>query len=106
MRKITGLVTTDGSLSEEIELLKRMLLELHAQLGVFDQTRLDVVSARNDSGQAGIGWCLVIGILDQHSQFATDRVRATVGCRFALLCTPWCRRILLVVERQATAAQF
>jgi chromosomal replication initiation ATPase DnaA len=27
VRKITGLVTTDGSLSEEIELLKRMLLE-------------------------------------------------------------------------------
>jgi hypothetical protein len=27
VRKITGLVTTDGTLSEEIELLKRMLLE-------------------------------------------------------------------------------
>ena len=26
--------------------------------------------------------------------------------RVALSCTPWCRRILLVVERQATAAQF
>jgi hypothetical protein len=37
---------------------------MHGQLGVLDQTRLDVVSARNDSEQAGIGWCLVIGILD------------------------------------------
>jgi len=27
VRKITGLVTKDGTLSEEIELLKRMLLE-------------------------------------------------------------------------------
>ena len=27
VRKITGLVTTDGALSEAIELLKRMLLE-------------------------------------------------------------------------------
>jgi chromosomal replication initiator protein len=27
VRKITGLVTTDATLSEEIELLKRMLLE-------------------------------------------------------------------------------
>jgi len=27
VRKITGLVTTDGTLSEEIELLKCMLLE-------------------------------------------------------------------------------
>src|ERR1700730_9332846 len=41
-----------------------------------DQTRLDVVSARNDSEQAGIGWCLVIGILDQHSHFATDALQA------------------------------
>jgi hypothetical protein len=24
-----------------------------------DQTRLDVVSARKDSEQAGIGWCLI-----------------------------------------------
>jgi hypothetical protein len=43
---------------------------MHGQLGVLDQTRLDVVSARNDSEQAGIGWCLVIGVLDQHSHFA------------------------------------
>src|ERR1700731_504793 len=49
---------------------------MHAQLGVLDQTRLDVVSARNDSEQAGIGWCLVIGILDQHSHFATDALQA------------------------------
>ena len=28
---------------------------MHGQLGVLDQTRLDVVSARNDSEQAGIG---------------------------------------------------
>ena len=33
-------------------------------------------------------------------------VRATVGCRFAILCSPWCRRIPLAIERQATAAQF
>jgi hypothetical protein len=26
--------------------------------------------------QAGIGWCLVIGILDQYSQFATDALQA------------------------------
>ena len=49
---------------------------MHAQLGVLDQTRLDVVSARNDSEQAGIGWCLVIGILNQHSHFATDAFQA------------------------------
>jgi hypothetical protein len=36
----------------------------HAQLGILDQTRLDIVGARNDPEQARIGWCLVIGILD------------------------------------------
>jgi DNA methylase len=49
---------------------------MHGQLAVMDQTRLDVVSARNDSEQAGIGWCLVIGILDQHAHFATDALQA------------------------------
>jgi hypothetical protein len=49
---------------------------MHGQLGVLDQTRLDVVRARNDSEQAGIGWCLIIGILDQHSHFATDALQA------------------------------
>jgi hypothetical protein len=49
---------------------------MHGQLVVLNQTRLDVVSARNDSEQAGIGWCLVIGILDQHSHFATDALQA------------------------------
>jgi len=49
---------------------------MHDQLGVLDQARLDVVSARNDSEQAWIGWCLVIGILDQHSHFATDALQA------------------------------
>jgi hypothetical protein len=41
---------------------------MHGQLGVLDQTRLDVVSARNDSEQAGIGCCLVIAILNQHER--------------------------------------
>ena len=49
---------------------------MHGQLGVLDQTRLDVVRASQDSEQAGIGWCLVIGILDQHSHFATDALQA------------------------------
>src|SRR6202023_2015759 len=49
---------------------------MQAQLGVLDQTRLDVVSARNDSEQARIGWCLVIAILDQHSHFATGALQA------------------------------
>jgi hypothetical protein len=35
-----------------------------------------VVSARNDSEQAGIGCRLVIGILDQYSHFATDALQA------------------------------
>jgi hypothetical protein len=48
----------------------------HQGCGLVVETRLDVVSARNDSEQAGIGWCLVIGILDQHSHFATDALRA------------------------------
>jgi hypothetical protein len=54
---------------------------MHGQLGVMDPARLDVVRARNDSEQAGIGWCLVMGILDQHSHFATTRFRpaATVN---------------------------
>jgi hypothetical protein len=42
-----------------------------------DQTRLGVVSARNDSEQAGIGCCLVIAVLNQHSHFATARFRPT-----------------------------
>jgi hypothetical protein len=49
---------------------------VHGQLGVLDQTRLDVVSARNDSEQARISGCLFIGILDQHSHFATDALQA------------------------------
>ena len=57
-----------GKTQEGIEVGCRHLLFasdiMHGQLGVLDQTRLDVVSARNDSEQAGIGGCLVIGILD------------------------------------------
>jgi hypothetical protein len=37
---------------------------MHGQLGVLDQTRLSVVSARNDSEQARIGCRPVIGVLD------------------------------------------
>ena len=58
---------------------------MHDQLGVLDQARLDVVSARNDSEQAWIGWCLVIGILDQHSHFATDALQAQGRVRRLLL---------------------
>ena len=55
---------------------------MHGQLGVLDQTCLDVVRASQDSEQAGIGWCLVIGILDQHSHFATDgQADCTVNLR-------------------------
>ena len=49
---------------------------MYRQLRVLDQARLDVVSASKDPEQAGIGWCLVIGILDQHSHFATDALQA------------------------------
>jgi hypothetical protein len=49
---------------------------VHGQLGVMDQARLDVVSARNDPEQAGIGCRLLIGVLDKHSQFATDALQA------------------------------
>jgi hypothetical protein len=45
---------------------------MHGQLGILDQARL---SASNDSEQAGIGCRLVIGVLDQHSHFATDAYR-------------------------------
>src|SRR5580704_8820492 len=41
-----------------------------------DQACLNMVSARNDFEQAGIGCRLVIGILDQHSHFATDALQA------------------------------
>ena len=34
---------------------------MHSQLGVMDRARLDVVRARNDSEQAGIGCRLIIG---------------------------------------------
>jgi hypothetical protein len=44
---------------------------MHRQLGVLAQAGLDVMRAGNDSEQAGIGWCLTIGILDHHSHFAT-----------------------------------
>jgi len=48
---------------------------MHAELGVMDQARLDVVRARKDSEQARIGCHLVIGILDQHSHFAADALQ-------------------------------
>jgi hypothetical protein len=57
--------------------LGRRRNRLDGQLGVLDQTRLDVVSARNDSEQAGIGWCLVIGILDQIRISRPTRFRPT-----------------------------
>ena len=41
-----------------------------------DQACLNMVSARNDFEQARIGCRLVIGILDQHSHFATDALQA------------------------------
>src|ERR1700738_5148306 len=41
-----------------------------------DQACLNVVRARDDSEQAGIGCRLVIGVLDQHSHFATDALQA------------------------------
>jgi hypothetical protein len=69
-----------GKTQEGIEVGCRHLLFasdiVHGQLGVLDQTRLDVVRASQDSEQAGIGWCLVIGIFDQHSHFATDALQA------------------------------
>jgi hypothetical protein len=49
---------------------------MHGELAILDQTRLDVVRASQDSEQAGIGWCLIIGILDQHSHFAADALQA------------------------------
>ena len=49
---------------------------MHAQPGVLDQARLDGVGANKDSEQARIGWCLVLGILDQHAQFATNTLQA------------------------------
>ena len=48
---------------------------MHGELAILDQTRLDAVRASQDSKQAGIGWCLVIGILDQHTHFATRALR-------------------------------
>jgi hypothetical protein len=48
---------------------------VHGELGVLDQARLDVVRASKDSEQAGIGWCLLIGILDQHAHFATGALK-------------------------------
>jgi hypothetical protein len=45
----------------------------------------------------------------EHERLVRDGLREFEGAevlRVALSCTPWCRRILLVVERQATAAQF
>jgi len=50
---------------------------MHGELAILDQTRLDAVRASQDSKQAGIGWCLVIGILDQHSHFAADALQAS-----------------------------
>ena len=49
---------------------------MHGQVGVLGQARLDVVSARKDSAQAGIGGRLIIGVLDQHSHFATNALQA------------------------------
>ena len=34
------------------------------------------MSASKDPEQAGIGGCLIIGVLDQHSHFATDALQA------------------------------
>jgi hypothetical protein len=51
-------------MQEGIEVRCRHLLFasdiMRGQIAVLVQTPLDVVSARNDSEQAAIGWCLVI----------------------------------------------
>ena len=49
---------------------------MHRQLGVLAQAGLDVVRAGKDSEQAGISRRLVIGILDQHTHFATCALQA------------------------------
>jgi hypothetical protein len=47
---------------------------MHGHFGLWIR-RAWMWCARNDSEQAGIGWCLVMGILDQHSHFATDALQ-------------------------------
>jgi hypothetical protein len=45
---------------------------MHGQLGVLNETFLDVVGAGNNPQQAWISRRLVVGIFDQHSHFAAD----------------------------------
>jgi hypothetical protein len=45
---------------------------MHRQVGILYQTFLDVMSASDDPEQAGIGYRLIIGILDKDSHLATD----------------------------------
>jgi hypothetical protein len=54
---------------------------MYRQLGVLAQAGLDVVRAGNDSEQARISRCLVIGILDQHTYFATGALQARRHCQ-------------------------
>jgi hypothetical protein len=60
--------------------------------------RADVVSARNDPEQAGIGWCLVIGIFDQHSHFAADALQACRHCQSQEIIRCTRRRLMLHLE--------
>jgi hypothetical protein len=49
---------------------------MHGQLGVLNEASPDVVGASDNPKQARIGCDLVIGILDEHSHFATNPFEA------------------------------
>ncbi len=54
---------------------------MHGQLGALAQAGMDMVRAGKDSEQAGISRRLVIGILDQHTHFATRALQARRNCQ-------------------------
>ena len=51
---------------------------MHVQLGVLDQTRLDVVSARNDSEQAGLTTCNILIIAPTARQICASSEESTL----------------------------
>ena len=73
---LRGVEKTRHSPWKQLALVGRDIASDLPLVGVLNQTCLDVVSARKDPEQAGIGWSLVIGILDQHSHLATDALQA------------------------------
>jgi hypothetical protein len=49
---------------------------MHGEFGILDQTHLNIVSPGDDPQQARVCGFAIIGVVNQHSQFATDALKA------------------------------